>query len=804
MKRILFISLLHLLSASFLLAQSFRVGPPAHKNTPVVQTFEVPPAQSVDRFSEEQLSKNFLIGSGVKPILKRGIAKIDVLKSKLGTISKKMIVDTIEQSKISINSAPILRSIAARAPSFAESFESYNGTDLDWIPTTWTEKNKTGNVFVNDGTMNPTWSIVDSEKARPIDGKYLAWVNYAEGKDQDEWLISSSFTVGQGEEFLYFDANFAPYFMYLDYNGFLQTGQISFDFSKPTATMQAYISTDNGLNWEMVWDAHDNVALYNVNNINDFKYGEWLSVKKSLLKYSGKTVKIAFRYVGRDGDSMGLDNIVIKALSPDAYYVRPKGYYYFGYTQNFVRSAVDFIFGPPFENATWPNRSGVDATSFSWTFPDPILENKTFITSAKDPQVNYPDGYFKMPLLKASVGFNDSTYIWGTSVSGSYFLLGGKPDFGWGTIGLGNYDRTKGIAPYRFGDDDFVFGTDSTNRLFSVANYFEKPIKKYVLENIWINFGTFVAPPETEFKMIIHKYKIDAIGQMIFGDTLATTTALAQDVINPVTGFYSLNFQGFTKFDTVVGLDATKDYLEIEDAILIEFTGFSHNKDIKLSVFSERLNTSGGESNAYVVYNNNNEPRLLNCQQYIRNSTSLLINLGATFSYLQVENNAVHLPAQAASTTIVVKSNYSPDSWWLNEALPNWLSAEYNYDAKTLVNSVTFSAQALPDGVESRDAVVKLGTYGSDLVLNVKQDRLTGIAESSSSDPKVIVTKNNFLLTYSNEFQTLAIMNVSGQTIGRYELSASGSFSVPSTDLTTGMYIFKFIGKTTKVVKVMR
>jgi hypothetical protein len=803
MKRIIFFISFSLLSVSFITAQTFRVGPPAHKNTNFVPQFDLPQSQTQDVFTEEKISKSLLIDPVVSNPTNRGNAKLQVVKGIQGTVSKKMIDDKPENAITANNSTPIQRAVAGKAPSFTESFESYNGTDLNWIPTTWTEKNKTGNVFVNDGTANPTWYITGSGNAYPSNGKYMAWVNYADGKDQDEWLISSSFTVGAGEELLYFDAHYSSYFMYLDFNAFIQTGQITFDFTKPTATMQAYVSTNNGQSWEMVWDAHEDAAKYNVNNINDFKVGKWHSVKKSFIKYAGKSIKIAFRYVGRDGDSMGLDNIDVRGMSPDAFYVRPKGYFYLGYTQDFLRSAVDFTYGPAYENATWINKSGAEAESFNWTFPDPIIDNKTFSTSEKDPQVNYPDGFFKMPLLKASVGLNDSTYIWGSSQKGSYFLTGGQTDFGWGKIGVGNYDRTKGLVPYKFGDNDYVFGTDSTNRLFSVANYFAKPIKKYVLENIWINFGTFIAPPETEFKMIVHKYKTNNIGLMVFGDTIATSTALAQDVKNPVTGFYSLNFQGFTKFDPKIGLDVTKDYLEIEDAILIEFTGFSNNKEITLSVFSQTLNTSGDESNAYVIYKLNNSRALISSLQYIRSYTSLLINLGATYSYLHVDNSTVHL-SNTSSNTIVVKSNYTPDSWWLNDALPNWLSAQYNYDAKKDVKSVTFTAQALPDGVESRDAVVKLGTYGSDLVLNIKQDRITGITDINSSDIRVQSQNNSFNLSYSNEFQSVTIMNVSGQQIGSYNLPYTGNFTIPSSKLSKGIYIFKFNGKTSKTIKVIR
>lgn len=786
MKRKLFYISFCLISIYLLEAQSLRVGRPSHKSLGNVKTYDLAAAQAQDRFFEEQIPKSLL---GINP-----------LPSKNATNTRGKVAKNANQQAVFIQ-----RAASALAPSFTESFETYNGVDLNWIPTNWTEQNKTGNTFVNDGTPNPTWHITEGGDQRPSVGKYMAWVNYAEGKNQDEWLISNPFTLGKGEEYIYFDANYSSFYMYIDYNAFLQTGQISFDFTKPTATLQAYVSTDNGQNWEMIWDAHEEAGMYNNSNINDYKVAKWHSIKKSLIKYSGKSIKIAFRYVGKDGDAMGLDNIEIRALSPDTYYQRPKGYFYLGYTQNFTRTAVDFTYGAPYEEATWINKSGEEADAFNWTFPDPDIDNKTFTTSAKNPKVTYPNGIFKMPLLRASAGLNDSTYIWGTAQNGSYFLLGGQPNFGWGTIGVGNYDRTKGIAAYRFKNDDYVFGTDSTNRLFSVVNYFEKPQKKYVLDNIWINFGRFEAPPETEFKIIIHKFKTNAMGQIIFGDTIAWCSALAQDVTNPVTGFYSLNFHGFTNFDPKSGLDATKEYLEIEDAILIEFTGFANNPAIKLGVFSQRLNSSGNENNAYVILNYNGSRVVLSSNQYISSSTSLLINLGLTYSYLQVENNLVLLSAQSNTKKVVINSNYQPDDWWLIEALPDWLTAKYNYDTKSMVSSIDFTAKTLPDGLDMREAIVKIATYGSDLVLNVKQDRFTGIQETDlSAATRVLSFENTFDLIYSSEFQNVAILNTAGQIIGNYNLPSIGNLTLSSSGLAKGMYIFKFSGKANKSIKIIR
>jgi len=698
---------------------------------------------------------------------------------------------------------PRLKMPASKDTTFYEGFESYNGTTKDWIPTNWTELNKTTTKYVTGDSLNPTWAVnTENEYTVPTVGSSMAWVDYdQDSKSQDVWLVSPAFTPVSGDN-ISFDFFYNPFWMYVDWNASTDTETI-YNFTKANATMQLYITIDNGVNWTKLWDAIDGAGQFNTANIEDWylSYGDWNTIQKSLAAYVGKSVKIAFRYVGKDGDSMGLDNIGVRQLLPAALYGRPEGYFFAGLTTDFSSASSDFMFGHAFDPATWNNYSNSDSESFLWTFEDPKNSTATVTSTVVQPEMVYSVGEYKMPTLKAISGARDSVYSWGSSSS---FMAGGQPTFSWGTVGVGNYDLGQYIYDFPDGTTgNYFFGTCADSTVDAVANYFEKPVHRYILDSLWVNLAKFSAPPGTEFKLIIRR-----VTDGSFADTIATAVCTTEDVIKIDDNSYSMIFKGFTNIDPATGLEVSNDYLEISDAIFVELTGFN-KKGITLATYAQGYDSPIGESNAYVFYNTKNADNtysrdIYNASDYIGAYTSLLFNLGATYSYLVPDANTFVAPITGGNKTFNVNSWFSPDDWWLDTPLPTWLTSEQTFNETTWAITYTLKAAALPVGIKGRAASVKVATYGADMTINVSQGDVTGVPELKFSDTKVLSKTHSFDLSYTPDFTSVTVYNVSGQVIANYELPIAGKLVIPSTNMNKGLYLFRFKGQKTETVKALR
>ncbi|HZK71104.1 MAG TPA: hypothetical protein VFD03_06245, partial [Clostridia bacterium] len=700
---------------------------------------------------------------------------------------------------------PLLRMKASTDTTFHEGFESYDGVAKDWIPSNWSEINKTTTTYVTGDSINPTWAInTSNDYADPTAGTSMAWVDWDSAGDitrpQDVWLVSPAFTPASGD-IVSFDYFYNPYWMYIDYAASTATADV-YNFTKPTATMQLYVSTDNGANWTKLWDAIDDAAQFDATTLGDWKnfWGAWNTIRKGLDAYVGKSIKIAFCYVGKDGDSMGIDEVNVRQLSPSALYGRPQGYFYLGLTTDFFQPANDYLFGPAYESATWDNYSNLESKSFVWTFEDPSNSAATVTSTEIHPQITYPFGQYKVPTLKASTGIRDSIYTWGTA-NKAYLSNGGSTN----GLGAGNYDLNQFIYdfPVKNLPNNYYFGTCADSSVDAIANYFDKPVHKYILDSLWISLGAFSAPAGTEFKVIIHRV-VD--GNMT--DTIATATCTTADVITIDANYHSMLFKGFKSIDPITGLEISNDYLEISDGIVVELTGFN-KPGIILAAYAQGYDSPTGDSNAYVYLNTKNTDGsisrdMYSAPQYIGAYTSLLFNLGATYSYLTADDNTFVAPISGGNKTFNVTTYYSPSAWWTGVELPSWLKMDTTFNEKTWETTVTLKAEALPAGTSGRGAVVTISTYGADMNINVTQGDYTGLKATKAVSTKVVKTGNNFELTYTSDFKSVAIYNVAGQVLRNIELPASGKTNVSTNEFNKGINIFKFVGKTIETAKVIR
>lgn len=215
-------------------------------------------------------------------------------------VSKKKISNINPENKIlNLTKSTVSTSIDT---TYFESFEYFNEGTL--IPNNWNTKHNTESTYY----WHASEAISMFETIAPTDGDYMMWINFdVELLEQDTWLISPEIQPKDGD-FLEFDLYYAPIFMYYKYDE--ETESFYFDFSSPTATLKVMIAEAGSDNWTELWDAHDLAEMYNEENIFEYM-GAWDWYKVSLQPYVGKTVKLAFQYVGLNGDSMALDRILI-------------------------------------------------------------------------------------------------------------------------------------------------------------------------------------------------------------------------------------------------------------------------------------------------------------------------------------------------------------------------------------------------------------------------------------------------------------------------------------------------------------
>jgi len=154
------------------------------------------------------------------------------------------------------------------------------GFDDVWLPAgwemltantanTWLQGNNTSNNF---NTINPS----------SLYSAMCPWV----AQNQDEWLITPAFSLGQGDAFVNFWAGYST--SWLNY-----------------ATLKLHISIDNAKSWTQIWQAE-----------NDGQPWGWRERTIDLTSYGNQqNLKLAWQYVGNDGDLVGIDGVQLVGYS---------------------------------------------------------------------------------------------------------------------------------------------------------------------------------------------------------------------------------------------------------------------------------------------------------------------------------------------------------------------------------------------------------------------------------------------------------------------------------------------------------
>lgn len=388
-----------------------------------------------------------VIEAKVKPVVAQGhkvapglsLSTADAAGRKL-----KSVKSTLGMTKINPvmkTKAPVRRVGApATLPegiSFMESFEGWDGETLPWTPEGWTLDSKTGQTGVEDTTWGPCGAQA-LFGVYPADGETMMSVSFYQGEDadkpQDEWLVSPSLTVGENEQLKFF-SYIDPLFLFsldnFDFDNYEFVGD-----RQVTYTLKVLVKEENA-DWQEIWDA--STEWLDV-DVMDMLYASPSGLQEYIIpltSFEGKTVQIAFQFVGKDANTLFLDMVTVGLPQLDGVaYEDPAETLYWGFDRSEGWRSLNASIAqyPVYAPVTWVNTTEIDGASFQWEYCDPVTAE--WITSDEDNlTVTYiPDysseastrnNWFYAPRLNASApGATSASF----QSPYTFFQAGGKPE----------------------------------------------------------------------------------------------------------------------------------------------------------------------------------------------------------------------------------------------------------------------------------------------------------------------------------------------------------------------------------------
>lgn len=659
---------------------------------------------------------------------------------------------------------------APAAPIFRESFEDWDGETTDCLPEGWDEISHADpphETYHTNG-LNITWEIVGQRWAdEPQDGQYYARIeNYFYSENglivngaQDEWLISPEVEIPDNSQALYFTLGYHP--------GWVLCDGKSLDFTSITNVMEVHISRDGGATWQMMWDCLPAARSLSRNElIADLSSTGciWLPVRIALHDFAGDKIRFAFRYVGKGGASMNIDDVQIRQPQPGeeypefsdtsvkptnfyAHYGIPEGCFYYGDNDDLYLLPGGVIL-PAHTDVTFPNDSNVPSDAkFEWTYTDPDTYNFSYSdftykkTTEKDLTLHTGSFNFStLPVLKASFTIpateRDTTVTFNRYIfdgpRSSYWQVGGAPGEDYygrdseqrprNSYGFSAYDQNLGASAY-FGDTAFtsyMFGSGPMVEeagATGFASIFHKPAAPYQIAGGLRVAMYYEVEASARLRVSLHQASKVNETTWIIGDEIAHATTTGNELRAAGKGFPGSDMQ-WSRFLFPKLYDANEQEIKplIDDAIAVVIEGWNE-----------------GGFKTFAVMTNGTDPYTETCALWtggpLGNTArayyehyALAVTLNAHFPYLYTDTPDVAVPAGGGSTSLTI-DQYRYLMPYDIEGLPEWLKAENVKDESLSRFNNTLTLTALPNGSGMERTATLLLTVddGSRLTLTVTQ-----------------------------------------------------------------------------------
>ncbi len=739
-----------------------------------------------------------VLAPGVKISTENGLKKLSMVERQhAGKIS-------VGPSKKGIRKAGPAKVTAPDGYVLYESFENWDGEDYTWTPEGWTVE-MNGEV-----DRDESWTPADANPflPGPSEGEYYYGINYSDGQ-QDEWLISPFVSVPEGMDLSYW-IYLDPFFLYnlenFDWDEWDWVGD-----REVAANLEILVQVEDE-EWVKIRDYAEEYMEYTAMDLAMATPNALEKHQVSLAGYAGNTLRVAFRYVGTDGNTMFIDAIGIGYPELTGIsYMAPFETLYWGFTREWNLSGLTAAIAQYPINAalTWTNMSDEEA-EFTWTYGDPdtggytTSDDPDFLTVTYYPRYNEgevePDNLFYAPVLKATAehatpGEYQDPY--------AYFQTGGAPVR---TLNDGS-DFEACLIPFNYINSGVSITTVTDDEIgdISIPVFGHSPNT----DQYWLNYTMNGAEPEG-----------NDYSKLIGIANLFMPSAEAPLVVNGVTvyGYGQINDAAELKA-TIYGLDAdmSNDYESFAviaqatisgSEILREYSDSKGYLCLPFDFETPAVIQSTEEHPAYFImfegFNSDEVPYFAPMQS--KDPDPNYICWGYILNHIDVSATTGR-PAYYSMKPMVYKENgeyvdpYSAFAIGLNAEYP-WLS--------TSVDEVVLS------GSEITEVAMDSFYEGSELTIEAPAGvtaSATGrynqcVLSAVANDAAVVIEGDIVIKAPGVEVRIpvtydpsgVASLEVAGKTIASiYDMTGR---SIAQTDLAKGVYVVMYTdGTVRKVVK---
>lgn len=697
-----------------------------------------------------------------------GGLKLQVLEGENGIKLKRIFDPGKENHRIDATRFAAVKAAAAGAEGVLnEGFDAYDGTQ-DWLPAGWTRQATSGLSYYN------SWFVGEANEntPQPADGKYLAEIIYSDDQDQDEWLITPEVEVSEGYGLSFF-AYFDPVYFFKIDEAHVDFSNYEFIKKEQAQTFQIMVSSDGG-EWTVLKDYFEDYKDMTLRELMNFNGAVSLSRRElSLDQYVGHKVKFAFRYKGREGNSMFLDKVSVGYPELEPKYNKPTGSLFWGLDEALYLPPFSLAIGPVYTPLTWVNTTDNPEAQYEWSYRD--ADGNAQTADEENLTVTYKPDYSSeettrnnfqpFPTLSASAsGYSTGKY----TAPYTFLQAGGKAEY------IFQGDK----VPSKFGlltCDILTEGTTIMTQDSEDAGKAGIPIFGYNEEtaNWWTNHyfqGDQGPSDKVSVDAVINVFPASSTPTVIHG-LWAVAKGQISDAANFKVGIYALdeNFEPAAQpmaeasckgSDVVVGKGGEQAFLTLPFTFdsplaisdkdcayyIVKLTGFNSDAVTYFAPMQSLLPAADEMAYGFIdldIYYEGEKSHsfvpIANFEgDYGPCLNSFLFNLDAEYPWLQGGEDTFEAASGGGSKIFAVDSYYDASelTFTANTAdgqLPAWLTAkvEGRYaDAK-----VTFT---VAPSQEQRSCEVTLSAPGVSKVFHISQNTATGIGSVSAGTANTV------------------------------------------------------------------
>lgn len=691
----------------------------------------------------------------------------------------------------------------------------------EWLPAGWQDVSKSGQTVPGAGDYrhNLTWRVIsnDDRDNSPtchnwaFEGECFAFImndvaygSHTELAEQDEWLIMPEVTPGT-EDWLFFHLFYYP--------SWTTWNRATSDFTARNNQLEVYVTTDGGSHWRCLWNVVDDEITdkYTYDELRAdliaYDKTEYDCIYVDLKQYAGQKIQLAFRYFGRYGQSMAIDNVSVGVPQPVASYLVPDGYFKQGLSPQ-VDYPSELSFMAPFnQEMLWENTS-VASQAYEWTYAD--ASGTTATTTDVDLVTPaYPIGSrVATPSLVSTFESRRSerfsqpfTTIQAGGILRGTDATGVESEFGVGHYDIGDPNHRVVISSNYIGfnpelDDTWEMRLGLMYGSLDVTGYCNVyPASPSAYGFDFVDVPALIRSPVLEdSEVALAVYTLDSAGQP---DRQIGVAAIAgKDVPSDPVNFINLHFE----FPVPVCVPADTEIITL-------LMGFNREEDTVVFPYV-KTTTEGlyGNSLLYVwTYDATMEgwyDTFYNLNNFLLNDgfhfAGLVQSLGVSYSWMELleSNPFIEAPMEGTTAQFHVRSFHGPARMAVTEngvTRPDWVDYTIEHDEATGISTVTLHILHTTQA-EDRDTELHIVTPGSWVSIPVYQDGDPDASLSLATDPaanvRVSVSSTGNILV-AGASGAVRVVDMSGHTV------ATGSAAdgvIPASHLQHGIYVVSVEG----------